>query len=575
MKKHTFIALGLFVVLLGGYLATRETQVSVGVRKLELPAFEAAKVSGLQVNGPVQVVLKREGEGWAVLDPATQKQFAADGAQVEGAISALRELKGEDFVTDRAEKHAELEVDDGKALRVKVQFAAGPELELLFGRMGKSGGNYVRRAGKNEVFVAKGGFAAMMRKQVNGWRKRTLFPAKYEELARVTVRHGDGSPYTLKAGETGGWSLEPGAPTAPGFRFDAGAAQRVVQQLASLAAQDFLEGDLDVKDVVVVAELKDGKKLELRLGPPAEVEQGTHASALLNAFDALDASKDGKLSGEELAAAAGRKDAKPAAGVDDGVRRAAQALVQDPKRFELFDVGRYAGLPKDGALSRDDLNGVARTAQTVLTRVEGDPQVYLVPGYAAAQLAKRLTELRDTSLLAFDSSKVKRVEVQAQTGAKKVVVEKVEGAWKLLEPKKLPEGYVFEPSQVDAQLATWSSARASRWVEGVNEAKAGLAKPSASLEIRVDGGPTQVLRFGSGVEGPGGAKEVYVKGSVDGAIYQTAQYEKGRLEQGLELFKKPPPPPAMGNFPPRGLESLPPDIRAKLEAQLRQQGVTP
>jgi hypothetical protein len=43
-----------------------------------------------------------------------------------------------------------------------------------------------------------------------------------------------------------------------------------------------------------------------------------------------------------------------------------------------------------------------------------------------------------------------------------------------------------------------------------------------------------------------------------------------RLQSGVELFKKPPPPPDHGQM--QGLESLPPDVRKKIEAQLRQQG---
>jgi len=43
----------------------------------------------------------------------------------------------------------------------------------------------------------------------------------------------------------------------------------------------------------------------------------------------------------------------------------------------------------------------------------------------------------------------------------------------------------------------------------------------------------------------------------------------------VEMFKKAPPPPNMGGMGGtggmRGLESLPPDIRKKIEAQLRSQ----
>jgi hypothetical protein len=46
-------------------------------------------------------------------------------------------------------------------------------------------------------------------------------------------------------------------------------------------------------------------------------------------------------------------------------------------------------------------------------------------------------------------------------------------------------------------------------------------------------------------------------------------FEKTQWSSGPELFKKPPPPPDFGQM--NGLDQLPPDVRAKLLEQLRQQ----
>jgi len=51
MKRGTLIALGAFAVLLVLVLATRESQVSVGVRKLELPRLDNEKVTALELTG--------------------------------------------------------------------------------------------------------------------------------------------------------------------------------------------------------------------------------------------------------------------------------------------------------------------------------------------------------------------------------------------------------------------------------------------------------------------------------------------------------------------------------------------
>ncbi|HEX4802126.1 MAG TPA: hypothetical protein VFV14_01365, partial [Myxococcaceae bacterium] len=74
MKKGTLIVIGVFVVLLVIVLATRERQVSVGVRKLELPAIDKEKVVAIEIGGPKAASLKKEGAGWTVTDPAKPDQ---------------------------------------------------------------------------------------------------------------------------------------------------------------------------------------------------------------------------------------------------------------------------------------------------------------------------------------------------------------------------------------------------------------------------------------------------------------------------------------------------------------------
>ncbi len=74
------------------------------------------------------------------------------------------------------------------------------------------------------------------------------------------------------------------------------------------------------------------------------------------------------------------------------------------------------------------------------------------------------------------------------------------------------------------------------------------------LELGLKGGVAQKLRFG----------ELVARGD-DGLLYAVNAPDKARLEKGTELFKKMPPPQQ------QGFEQLPPEIRAQLEQQLRQQ----
>jgi hypothetical protein len=196
--------------------------------------------------------------------------------------------------------------------------------------------------------------------------------------------------------------------------------------------------------------------------------------------------------------------------------------------------------------------------------------VYLVPKYTVTTLSRKATDMRDLTLVSLDPQKTTKLTIQSP-GKKTVVVKEGEG-WKIVEPKKLPAGFEFDPSQVQNQLQMLKALRASRVVEPPpNPTQTGLSRPTTTVDIAVEGGPAQSVRFGSELKSDKGGKETYVKGSADNLTYAIYDAARTRYEIGIELFKKqPPPPPSVGGGM-RGLENLPPDVRQKIEAQMRAQ----
>jgi hypothetical protein len=492
MKRGTLIALGAFAVLLVLVLATHEPRVSVGVHKLELPKLDKAQVTALELTGARGATLRKEGEGWTVVDPGKpDAKYPADENLVTHVVEALGEVKNPDFVTDRAERLTEYELDDAKGLKLKVLQDGAPAVELVLGKAARNGGVYLRKAGSNDVFAHQGRLDWTVRKELKDWRKRQMVALKVEELSQLVLRSKEGESVTLKAGDTPGeWSLAEGTQTPPGFRFSSQAAQQLAQQLASLSAQDFLEGEAAADSATGLAEahdtleaqLKDSKRVVLHLGQQPEAKEGS---------------------------------------------------------------------------------------ATVAARVEGDAQVYQLSPYVASQLRKRLGDFRDLSLFRFEPQKVTKLKLQA--GGKSVLVVKEGEGWKLAEPKKLPEGFEFEPSQVGMQLGWLQSLRGTRLVEGQSsDGQAGLASPAVLVEVTVEGEPVQTLRLGK--EAPGaanGGKELYARSSLDALTYAVSEGVRARLAQGVELFKRRPSPGFAGAGQMQGLESLPPDVRRQLEAQLR------
>jgi hypothetical protein len=275
MKKGTLIAVGVFAVLLLIVLATRERQVSVGVKKLEVPALEKDKVHQLAIAGAKSALLSHGTSGWTVEDPAKPGAHPADDTQVSSMVDALIETKYGDLVTDRTDRHAELEVDDAKGLRVKVTADGVAPFELVFGKSAAAG-TYVRRAGQPEVFLAKGRFGSVGRRDANAWRKHAILALKADEIASLAVRPGVGTGYVLERGADGTWAVGATSSPPPGFRLDSAAAQRAAQQLSTLSAQDFLDAPESDEALgfagphdVVEAHLKDGKAVVVSFGRAA------------------------------------------------------------------------------------------------------------------------------------------------------------------------------------------------------------------------------------------------------------------------------------------------------------------
>ncbi|MBL8949479.1 MAG: DUF4340 domain-containing protein [Myxococcaceae bacterium] len=463
MKKTTLLALALFGALLAVVMLTREdeTNLNVGVPKLTVPALNGDPTV-VEVSGANAAKLTSENGLWKV------NGFAADEAQVKSFTDALKDFKAQDFVTEKAERHAELEVDDVKGTKVTVSTAAGPRWTLVFGKAGKSGGTYVRDAKSNAVFTTNSPVAYQLKRKANDWRKKMITTALMADVTKVTVTQPSGVLTLVRKDD--GWKLEP--PPPADFRFDAEAPTRLLGAATMLQAQDF--GDSLGEQVATLdLELKDGKKLQLKLG-------------------------------------------------------------------------------------------AKRPEGTTPLQVEGDPQVYLLAQFTADQLLKTTEDMRDTTLLAFDPAKVKTFTITA--AGKTIALQKEGEGWKVTEPKKLPDGYEVDVATVSAALNRLKLMKASQLApDGVTDAAAGLTKPTAVVEVQLEGGAKQAMRFG----GDTPAKDRhYVKGTADNRLYVIGTAQRASYEGGLDMFKKR-PPPDMSQM--RGLEQLPPEVRRQLEAQLKMQ----
>lgn len=202
-------------------------------------------------------------------------------------------------------------------------------------------------------------------------------------------------------------------------------------------------------------------------------------------------------------------------------------------------------------------------------RRDGDPQLYLLSNFSGKQLLRTLDDLRDLSLLDGKADDVERVTV---TGSARVVVARDGDAWKLVEPKEPPAE--FDVGQVASQVASLLRLKATRLA--LDAPGNAVAKAGPVVEVAFKGGKVQTVRFGGpapNTDGPATGdsppREFYAKGGVDDLLYVVSASQRNRYDKPLELFKKPEPPPGMNGGSIPGLDQLPPDVRKKLEEQLK------
>ncbi|MDP2339562.1 MAG: DUF4340 domain-containing protein [Deltaproteobacteria bacterium] len=537
MKNNALVVVGaVFLVLLVGWFATRGER-KVGVKELKVEKIAADTVTKIDItvpgkaapkkpdvtlgDGPVDdkdekkpptvVILEKDGAGFVVTG-ADGKKKPVDDAQLKPLLDAIGEFATGDLVSNKKEKLKDFEIDDELGSRVVITTTKGKALDLVFGRAAKGGGTTVRAQGSNDVFVAKGRLGSLLKKDAAAWRKKAIVDKKPEDFSSITIARADGSKIVLT-----GESKEEPAP---------------------------------VPEVVPGEEPKEPPKPKVtttwKLTDPATLPAGFR----------LDESAVGRVASSfaTLRASDFADDSK------DGVGFEAPHTVITARLKDGKDLVLHLG-------TKDD-------KKRHFARMDGSPQVYLVPEFSAKNVDKGLDDLRDLSLF---TAKIEDVKTMTLTSGKtRVVVEKAGEEWKLIDPKTPPAE--FDVAQIASAVSGALRNKGARIA--VDVADAGGSDPM--IEVKLASGKTESLRFGKPVppEDPSTAKpddkprEYYVKGA-DGLVYVVNSFTRGRYEKPTELFKKPAaPPPGMGGAGGMsGLESLPPDVRKKLEASLKNKGL--
>ncbi len=275
MKRRRTIVYLLVLMLLGGYFFYFEVS---GKEKREVrekaarKVFQAtaAQIGALDIfpKDKAHVRLEKK-DGWHIIEPF---QGQVDEASVEGYLESLTSLETERRITDSLSDIALYGLAE-PALRIRFQAEGAAQWQdLLVGAKNPTGsGYYAKLDDRPEVFLIGTGSWAVLDRGFDELRRRELFTFQPDAVSSVQLLWQGGASLLVDRKKDGSGWMSPGYADV---RIKNSKVENVLEQIGWMKAAGFLQNEvkgidafgLDAPAVIVTLQLKDGGKVELRLG---------------------------------------------------------------------------------------------------------------------------------------------------------------------------------------------------------------------------------------------------------------------------------------------------------------------
>lgn len=499
MKKSTLIVCVVFLALAAGAIYTTTRKPERGISRISFSKVDTDSIDAISVKGPKPIELKKVDDVWQLADGKP-----ADANAIKRLVESVAKIKSSNLATRDESRFAELEVDEEKGTQIRLSAAGKVVAKFVVGKSA-AGGAHVRT--DDGVYQVQGVYQGTFARESSAWLERKLFTARMNEVKRVEVKFSDQKPYALLQ-EAGKWKLEDDSVLPKGFRFDGGAARRLVSSLVNLRAKDIVDDDPGVE--------KTG------LGDGAD-------TLTMEVGAAEEPSKEGQN--------------------EEGEEEEPSDALQPTTRYRV-QIG----------LENDD--------KAVYLRVDGRDYLYTLAKSSADNLRKAPTDFRDLKFVSIEQDKIKELTIKNDKGT--TVLAKKDSTWELVRStEKKPEGFTFDATMVQRRLSALASARGTELAPAQSAAAAGLTAAKYSVTAKLDDGNKVRVLFGKEVK-HNDQDRVYAGGNADDAIYLVTPWTRNNLTGGLTTFKKREQPPGLGSIDPKALGNLPPDVRQSLMKQMQQ-----
>lgn len=194
----------------------------------------------------------------------------------------------------------------------------------------------------------------------------------------------------------------------------------------------------------------------------------------------------------------------------------------NPPEFEVDVVG------KDNASHTLLLGDEAPAGNDTYAALAGDPRVFMVASYNKNNIEKSLNDFRDKRLLAFDSDKLSRVELDAKK--QQIEFGRSKDQWQIVKPKP----YRADGSQVDELIRKLSDAKMDLSVSSEDQKKAtaafgsGMAAATAKVTDATGTSELQVRK---------NKDNYYAKSSAVDGVYKVGRDLGTALDKSVDDFR--------------------------------------
>lgn len=205
--KKEYMILAVLIVALSLYLIFYKRD-RTRYQLPELPEVPISEISRIEVSRPDgTMVLEKKKDRWVF----SAEGYAADAGRVGDILDAIGKLTLTALVSE-SKSYERYDLDKAKRISVKAWTGEGLRREFDAGKTAPSYRHtFVRIAGDDRVYHARGDFRGRLDRTVEDLRDKTVLKFAETEISRVDIREAQGSltltrkeaPVEVKAGDPG------------------------------------------------------------------------------------------------------------------------------------------------------------------------------------------------------------------------------------------------------------------------------------------------------------------------------------------------------------------------------------